>query len=362
MIVGRRRLIQLGASAATALIPTTTGAFAMTSAQQRPTADASGGGLIDVHAHPSITLYHELVRAYPALDADSRYPNPIFYPPMMPVWSAGQALEMMDRHNVAAQVLSLPDATLGLRGETARKWARHINEAMARIVSDHPGRFAAFAVVPHDDTDSTLAEIEYALDVLKLDGVCTSTNVRGVYLGDATFDPWFAELDRRSAVLFIHPTMPPLPDRVTPPIIEFSFDSARMVMNMVLSGGKRRFPSIKMISTHGGGAMPYLSHRLEIIQPFLGGGITTKQIHDDLRSFYYDLTSCMGPVPLASALAFVDPDRLLMGFDTPYAPELMLADELERFNAFDGITEEGRRRILSGNALSLFPSLAASPT
>lgn len=351
---------ELGAFlAAAALVATTTeGVGAVTRTQTNEQRNGHPA-IIDVHSHSSMKLYLDLIREYETMSADQRFPDRIAFPPGLPLWTADKAEEVMERNGIVAQVLSLPDATLGLRGDTARLWARRINEELARIVAAQPGRFGAFAVIPHDDAESALREIEYALDVLKLEGIATSTNVRGVYMGDPTFDPWMEELNRRGATLFIHPTMPVALNAVVPPVIEFSFDTARMVMNMVLSGAKRRFSGIKIISTHGGGAIPAISHRLEIVQPIVTqGAVTTGQIREDLRSFYYDLTSCMGDVPLAAAARFADPARLLMGFDYPYAPEAMMTAEIHRFFAFDGMSAERKRAVANANALALFPRLA----
>ncbi|MES2257021.1 MAG: amidohydrolase family protein [Pseudomonadota bacterium] len=317
--------------------------------------------VIDVHSHPSIAPYRKMVRDIDTLGPEQRFSHRTFFPPGLPEWTPEWALEVMERERIGAQVLSLPDATVGLRGDLARRTAREINEAMADIVARHPERFAAFAVLPHDDTDATLAEIEYALDVLKLDGVCTTTHIRGSYLGDPAFDPWLAELHRRSAVLFVHPTLAVAADPKAPLYIEFCFDSTRMVINMVLSGAKRRFDGIKLISTHGGGTIPYISHRLETIEPLLGGGkLTSEGIAADLRSFYYDLTSCMAAVPLAAASRFADPSKLLLGFDFPYAPASFIAPEIDRFFAFDGLGQREKTMIAQDNALALFPRLASA--
>lgn len=357
--IGRRAILGAGAAAATLMPSMGVAALAEKTEPASAASKRSVRTIIDVHSHPSMPLYHDLIHAYDKMGSDARFPDRIAFPPGLPVWNSDQAIETMERNAIAAQVLSLPDVTLGLRGETARRHARQINEALAEVVAEYPGRFAAFAVVPHDDMDSTLREIAYALDVLKLDGVCTSTNIRGTYIGDPIFDPWMAELHRRRAVLFIHPTMPSVMNPAVPPVIEFSFDSARMIMNMVLSGAKRRFSDIKVISTHGGGAMPSLAHRLAIVQPLVSkGAVTTQQIEEDLRSFYYDLTSCMGEVNLAAAMRLTGSRKLLMGFDYPYAPETMMREEIERFFAFDGMADADRSAITTGNALALFPRLA----
>ena len=359
--IGRRRLLGVGIAGLMAMPGRGFGLVASDHDPIRVSGGSNARSIVDVHSHPSMPLYHQLIEAFATMNSEQRFSDRIAFPPGLPLWSAGQALEAQDRHHISAQVLSLPDVTLGLRGETARQWARRINEALAEIVSDHPGRFGAFAVIPHDDMDSTLREIEYALDVLKLDGICTSTNIRGTYIGDPALDPWLAELHRRSAVLFIHPTMPTTLNPVVPPVIEFSFDTARMVMNMVLSGAKRRFSGVKVISTHGGGAIPSVSHRLEIVQPLVTQGkFSTEQIREDLRSFYYDLTSCMGAVSLGAEAAFVGSAKLLMGFDYPYGPETLISAESERFYAFGGMSEQDKVAVAHANALALFPRLASA--
>jgi hypothetical protein len=97
----------------------------------------------------------------------------------------------------------------------------------------------------------------YALDALKLDGVTTTTSLNNVYLGEPQFDPWLEELNRRSATLFVHPTITrageTLLNGLNASVIEFTFDTTRMITNMVATGAKKRFSQIKIISTHGGG-------------------------------------------------------------------------------------------------------------
>ena len=310
--------------------------------------------IIDFHAHPSIELYKGLIARIDQLDPKDRFAYDNFSPPGTPLWSADAALEMMEHENIITQVLSLPDATLVLRGDFARTWARRINEAMAEIVAAHPGRFGAFAVLPYDDIDSTLAEIAYALDVLKLDGVCSTTNIRGVYLGDPSFDPWMDELNRRAATLFVHPTRPVTENLPAPMYLELSFDSTRMLTNMIRSGTKRRFDAMNIVVTHAGGTMPFVLHRFTMLEPLIGKfGVTADDISSQLSSFHYDLSSCLGRSVLSTTLNMAPPSRLLLGFDFPYLPSQLLGQELERFFAYESLTGEERQDIAFGNALRL---------
>ena len=108
------------------------------------------------------------------------------------------------------------------------------------------GRFGGFASLPLPDVDGALEEITYAFDTLKLDGVVVLTNFNGVYLGDQRLDPVFDELNRRGAVIFIHPTSPICWQQSAlgypRPMIEFTFDSTRAVVNLIFSGTLARCP------------------------------------------------------------------------------------------------------------------------
>src|SRR6266446_9216910 len=195
----------------------------------------------------------------------------------LPPWSIEQSLSIMDANGISASVLSLPDSASHVKGAEACQLATRINEQLADIVSKHPTRFGAMATLPGQvATDSLLEEMAYALDTLKLDGVATSTSIDDIYLGDTRYDPWFEEMNRRGVTLFVHP-VPAKASRsvdlgIDVSILEFMFDTTRMLTNMILSGAKNRFSKINMISTHGGGTIPYLITRIETLAQVFGPG------------------------------------------------------------------------------------------
>src|SRR5258708_4317405 len=186
----------------------------------------------------------------------------------LPAWSIEQSLSIMDANGISASVLSLPDSASHVKGPEACQLARRINEQLADIVSKHPTRFGAVATLPAlAATDGVLEELTYALDTLKLDGVATTTSTDDVYLGDTRYDPWLEEMNRRGVTLFVHP-VPAKASRsldlgVDVSLLEFMFDTTRMLINMVFSGAKKRFSNIKIISAHGGGTIPYLMTRID---------------------------------------------------------------------------------------------------
>ena len=161
------------------------------------------------------------------------------------------------------------------------------------------GRFGAFASLPMTDLDESLAEIERSLDGLGLDGVNLLTNVDGVYLGDASLEPIMAELDRRQAVVFIHPTSPACWECTSlgfpRPMIEFPFDTTRAVTNLLLTGHARPHPAIRWIVPHAGGTLPFLAPRIAGVGMLLGFD-DPAAIVAQLRALHYDLAGSANDV------------------------------------------------------------------
>jgi predicted TIM-barrel fold metal-dependent hydrolase len=239
---------------------------------------------------------------------------------------------------------------------------------LAEIVSRYPTRFGAMATLPAlASTNGLLDEMAYALDTLKLAGVATTTSIQDVYLGDARYDPWFEDMHRRGVTLFVHPVAAAASRAVDLGIdvsmLEFMFDTTRMLTNMVFSGAKRRFSKIKVISTHGGGTIPYLTTRLETLAQVFGSGegrarLTPTEIRDGLASFYYDLTAATSPAQLFALQQMVPLSHLLMGFDNPFMPGWTVPpaiQDIERWNAF---SDTDLCSLARDNAASLYPELA----
>lgn len=277
--------------------------------------------------------------------------------PPLPVWSSTEALAVMDRQGIRSAVLSLstPGVHPGEPDEAGAK-AREINEYTAEVVARHPGRFGFFATLTLPDVEGAIAEAIYALDELHADGVVLLANTRGVYLGDAAADPLFAELDKRSAVVFVHPSelpAPPVPG-VPPVAADYLLDTTRAALSLIASGTLERCPSLKVIIPHGGGFLPYIAFRAA---PILAGGGDPASALAALRRFYFDTGLSTTPAALPSLLAFSDPQHLLYGSDWPYAPEPFL----EYFSALFAdypLEAAERERMDHGNAATLFPQLA----
>jgi predicted TIM-barrel fold metal-dependent hydrolase len=308
-------------------------------------------GIIDVHSHIITTLGSQA--------------------PMdkLPSWSVEESLSLMDANGISASVLSLPESANHARGTEACQLARRINEQLADIVSKHPTRFGAMATLPAlAEADGLLEEMAYALDTLKLDGVATSTSIDDVYLGDARYDAWFEEMNHRAVTLFVHP-VPAKASRsvdlgIDVSILEFMFDTTRMLTNMIFSGAKKRFSKINIISTHGGGTIPYLMTRIEILERVFGPGkgrlhLSPAEIREGLASFYYDLTAATSPAQLFALQQMVPVSRLLMGFDHPFMPSWTMPPAIHAAQCWKDFSDTDVSSIANQNAMSLYPALTA---
>src|SRR5262245_17675852 len=279
-------------------------------------------------------------------------------------WSVETALALMDRQGIATAVTSIsaPGVYFGDRA-FAQDLARRCNEISARIVSDHPQRFGAFAVVPLPAVDAALREVEYAVDTLKLDGVVLLASVGDQYQGDPEFDALYAELHRRKVIVFIHPNVPPgytVPKLTLPaPLIDFIFDTTRAVTNLIYNGTLERYPDIAFILSHAGGAVPYLAWRIALFSGMqLGLGDKAPQgAITFLKRLYYDTALSAVPYALRSLQELVDPSHVLFGSDYPFAPEPITIATIKGLNEYDGFDVQARSAIERDNALRLFPRL-----
>jgi aminocarboxymuconate-semialdehyde decarboxylase len=207
-------------------------------------------------------------------------------------------------------------------------------------------------------------ELAYALDTLRADGVVLLANYAGKYLGDTAFEPFWAEVDRRKAVVSVHPGktlgQPTLPAAagVASPLIDFPFETTRTAVQLVLNGIVERYPGARIILAHAGGFMPYGSLRFaELAHVIRPDGAKPADIMASFQRFYFDTALSSGP-DLPSLKAFAGSSRILFGTDFPYGPAAVAASFTAKLDAYDGLTADEHRAVNHRNAWTLFPRLA----
>ena len=271
---------------------------------------------VDVHAHFLPDYYRDALTA-----AGITHPDGM---PEVPAWSEAAALGVMDQLDVATAVLSISSPGVHFGDDAdARALARRCNETGAELARRRPDRFGFYAATPLPDVDGAVAAATHALDALGADGVCLLTNHRGLYLGDARLEPLYRELDRRRAVVFIHPTSPScggceaLTLGYPRPLLEFMFETTRAVSQLILAGVTRRYANIRFIVPHAGAALPVLASRIEAQIPAMTGQ-SAPDVKGEMRKLYYDLAGAPLPELLSALREIVDVDRLLYGSDWPF--------------------------------------------
>ena len=303
---------------------------------------------IDVHCHAIPPVYRTAV-------TDRSFENIAV---RVPDWSPNAALELMDRNYIAASVVSIsvPGTHFGDDAE-ARHLSRQCNEYMADCIAKWPRRFGAFADLPLPDIEGAITEATYALGTLKLDGVALFTSYSGVHLGHPKFDPLLEVLDAHQAVTFIHPTAHPsnreLDLNFPAFLVEYTFDTTRCAVNLILSATLDRFPNIRFILSHAGGTLPFLSWRVAEVTsslltqprlmkqyplPFVADharDITPALFMERVSRFWYDTANAAGPQVMASLQLVSKGERILFGTDWPYVNLLSARRHVADRHVFD---------------------------
>ena len=238
---------------------------------------------------------------------------------------------IMKRLGIKTAILSAtaPGACI-LEGQASFDLARRLNEYGAELVAKEPQKFGFFASLPSlIDTEAALAEIAYSLDVLHADGVTifTSYGNNHTYLGHPSLEPIWAELNRRKAVVFVHPTHPvdttPVNSKLPQPALDYPHETTRSAMDMILMGTRAKYPDCKVILSHAGGTLPYLLTRVATpmrkVPDFAVShrmGTTHDSVFEDFRSFYFDLALSSSPHVMDMALKMIPHDHILYGVST----------------------------------------------
>jgi aminocarboxymuconate-semialdehyde decarboxylase len=280
------------------------------------------------------------------------------------IWSKEDTLAFLDEAeiDVAVTSISTPGVHMG-DDARARSLARRCNELSAQLVQARPDRFGGFACLPLPDLDGALAELAYALDVLKLDGVVLFSNARGIYLGDARFDALFQELERRRTVVFVHPTASPdpiahtlgLPDS----LIDFPVDTTRAIAKLHYSDTFARTPNVKYIFSHAGGTIPYLATRfgivdeMKVIPDHSGRGTAA----ETFRRLYWDTALSWRDPVLTMLRSVVGIDHVLYGSDFPYLRRDLAVAGRRQLARSEVLSDIERTKVFGETASTLLPRI-----
>jgi aminocarboxymuconate-semialdehyde decarboxylase len=266
--------------------------------------------------------------------------------------------QVLEQEDVDMQVITFttPGTHVEPRDRAVR-FARLVNDAFATVMRERSGRFSALATLPLNDPAESVAELNRAVTKLGMRGAMLFSNVNGVALADPRFDPLYAEANRLGAILHIHPTDPVGVEAMTEywlmPLVGFLADTTLAAAKLVFAGVPERYPNIKWVLSHLGGAIPYLVERLDRgwdAFPDCRADISRKP-SEYLRNFYYDTVN-FDPKAVRLAIDFAGADHVMAASDYPHQigniPKMK--SSLDALN----VTDTERKRILGENARELY--------
>jgi aminocarboxymuconate-semialdehyde decarboxylase len=280
-------------------------------------------------------------------------------------WSLDGAVAYLDEAgiDVAVASISTPGVHFG-DDAAARILTRRVNEFLAGLKHERPDRFRAFAAAPLPDVEGSLEQVAYALDVLELDGVSLMTNAGDSYLGDSRFDAVFTELQRRAAVVFVHPTASPdpiahtlgLPDS----LLDYPVDTSRAIAKLHYSNTFARTPDVKYVFVHAGGTIPFLASRFAIVDEMnvIPGAQERGTFADALPRLYWDTASSFSDPVLHMLRSVTGLGNVVFGTDYPYPRDAISIGGLRQLQNTTELDDCERRGVLGGSASRLIPRVA----
>ena len=307
-------------------------------------------GRIDVHHHMAPAFYVDFVERETGRRTS------------LHGWTPAVSLDVMDKAGVETAMLSPAQGivrdSLSDKSDQARKMARENNEDGAKAVSDHPQRFGLFAALPLPDADGSLKEIEYSFGTLKADGIALFTSYLDKFPGDPAFVPVFDELNRRQAVVFFHPAHSTCCRNLTTQsgMIDFDMDTARAIDSMLIEGTFSRFPDIKFIFSHAGGAFTTLAPRMVDDFPKKYADRAPHGVDYEFKKLYFDTAHAGAAGPLDALKDLVPISQILYGSDVPIRAYDLTDSKLKEYTGFSA---DDWKAINRANAERLFPRLKA---
>jgi 6-methylsalicylate decarboxylase len=334
------------------------GVSALGAASILPAGLARGQGfkVIDTHHHFYPPAYQKAWLDWDDARKISHFPSQVS-------WTREKAVEELDKNGVATAVISLastPGTWFGLDANGAETMVRTCGDYGAEMVRDYPNRFGLFAPLSMLDIDATLKEIEYVFDTLKADGVGIQTNYGDKWLGHEIYKPVFEELNRRKAVVYVHPLVAACCGQLSvgafPAVIEVPHDTTRTITSLLLSGTLAQRRDIKWLFSHAGGTIPMLAGRIEAFydQRARSSGIAPDGIDAEFRRLYYDTANATAAPSMAALMKLVPMTQITFGSDYPYFP----LSQIETIRKM-GLPADDLLAIESGNATRLVPRLSA---
>jgi aminocarboxymuconate-semialdehyde decarboxylase len=243
----------------------------------------------------------------------------------------------------------------GMPAEEGARWCRLFNETLGEVAQHHGDRLSALATAPLQDAQLAARELEYGVKQCGAVGGVIAANVDEVSLGETDLDAFWATAVALDVPIFIHPAQPQMPPRTGKygmlQVVQFTYDTTASVGSLIFSGVLDRFPTLKLILSHGGGYYPYQAFRFDRVYRNMSASEAPSQAPSAYRRrFYYD-TVLYDAQPLGYLKTLVGSDRMMLGTDYPFP--VVENDPVGLLENADFTTEE-LAQVCGGQAKTLF--------
>lgn len=312
---------------------------------------------IDVHHHCVLPEYERALVRSGAADPSR---------PLRKNSAVADVIAAMEGFGIEAAIVN-PLSVAGVHhgnDENARYLCESTSEALANFVSGAPDRLGFFAPLPYPDVDAAIRQAEHALDKLGADGLILLSNQNGIYVGDKRGEELWAELDRRGAIVFVHPGRPAFIETLTTKIwgaiVEYPFETTRVAAYLIYNEVMRKYPRIKWILAHAGGCLPYISFRLSMMEEQdINSPPFSQRVPEGtapyVGKFYFDTAISGSRAALASLMEVAEPGRVMFGTDWPYVDRHLVETQSACLLEWNGFSKEGFSAVERNSALALFP-------
>jgi predicted TIM-barrel fold metal-dependent hydrolase len=310
--------------------------------------------MIDVHCHYYPEPYTELITRLSGR-GQPRFP----YPTTDAEDQVAARLELMDRAAVKLQVLCPSSSYPYFSDEAdAVQAARLCNDSFAELTHRYPDRFAAYVSLPLPHVDASLRELERGLDQLGFVGATMALAVMDRSTAEVEFEPIYAELNRRAAVLFYHPAFtglraPFINDYRLGTAAGASIEDSVMVLHLIVRGIPFRFPNVKYVIPHFGGLIPMQLQRLDNQLPAQHPDLPEKP-SETARRLYYDTVGHGSQAALHCAWQAFGPRHLVTGSDYPFLMDYESYAETFAYISRSDLPADDIEQIMHRSAAALF--------
>jgi predicted TIM-barrel fold metal-dependent hydrolase len=264
-------------------------------------------------------------------------------------------LEAMDRAGIELTALSINDPGPELFGGDANSIARMVNDYIAELTRSHPKRFFGLMTLPFQRMDDTLAELERCVDKLGMKGILLYSNLNGQFPDEPQFRPVFETAEKRQIPILLHPAHPMTWEATKgysmAAGLGLMFDTTIALSRIILAGILEKYPKLKLVCPHVGGALPYLIGRIDHQTMVLKRGAENirKRPSEYLKQVWFDAVS-PNALAIRYGIDFGGSSQMLYSSDHPWVDPNSIAGLIAELK----LSQSDQAKIFRENARRLF--------